>query len=144
MCNYSNSSELFSRLTPKIKQLSKQLLINNLDVNEELQQDNTMLFSGKIHTIMRSMVQSFELSQDDFTTIYMKLLNNGVSQERALSELKGYIPEEERENFESKAISLNIYPNPKYFWLTDEDLKRIRIDRGENRKTIKSLIQADG
>ena len=52
MCNYSNSSELFSRLTLKIKQLSKQLLINNLDVNEELQQDNTMLFSGKIHTIM--------------------------------------------------------------------------------------------
>lgn len=141
MRNYSNASELFSRLTPEVKELTKKLMIDNLDVIETLQKDP---IGWTFSTIMDIMSKSFELSEEDMTNIYMKCLNNGAYKEEIISELKRYMPEEERKDFEERINSANIYPNPKYFWLTDKDLRRIRVNRGENRGTIKSKIQADG
>lgn len=141
ICNYSNCSELLSRLTPEVKQLSKQLLIDNLDVIEELQKAPV---GSEFSEVMQAMAESFDLSQENLTTIYMKCLNNGASQQYALNSLKEYIPEEERKSFEDRISASNIYPSPKYFWLANKNLRRIHINRGENRGTIKNKIQADG
>lgn len=143
MCNYSNASELFSRLTPEVKELTKKLMIDKLDVIEALQK-NSIGYSSEFSKIMGVMSKSFEISEEDMTNIYMKCLNNGTSREETLSALQQYLPEEERKGFEERINSANIYPNPKYFWLTDKNLRRIRVNRGENRGTIKSKIQADG
>lgn len=143
MCNYSNTTELFSRLTPEVKELTKKLMIDNLDVIEALQK-NPIGYSSEFSKIMGVMSKSFELSEEDMTNIYMKCLNNGASREETLSALQKYLPEEERKGIEERINSANIYPNPKYFWLTDKNLRRIRVNRGENRGTIKSKIQADG
>lgn len=143
MCNYSNASELFSRLTPEVKELTKKLMIDNLDVIEALQK-NPIGYSSEFSKIMGVMSKSFEISEEDMTNIYMKCLNNGASKEATISALQQYMPEEERKGFEERINSANIYPNPKYFWLTDKNLRRIRVNRGENRGTIKSKIQADG
>lgn len=143
MCEYSNATELFSRLTPEVKELTKKLMIDNLDVIEALQK-NPIGYSSEFSKIMGVMSKSFELSEDDMTNIYMKCLNNGASKEGTISALQQYLPEEERKGFEERINSANIYPNPKYFWLTDKNLRRIRVNRGENRGTIKSKIQADG
>ena len=143
MCNYSNASELFSRLTPEVKELTKKLMIDNLDVIEALQK-NPIGYSSEFSKIMGVMSKSFEISEEDMTNIYMKCLNNGASKEGIISALQQYMPEEERKGFEERIDSANIYPNPKYFWLTDKNLRRIRVNRGENRGTIKGKIQADG
>lgn len=143
MCNYSNASELFSRLTPEVKELTKKLMIDNLDVIEALQKNPIGYFS-EFSKIMGVMSKSFEISEEDMTNIYMKCLNNGASKEEIISALQQYMPEEERKGFEERIDSANIYPNPKYFWLTDKNLRRIRVNRGENRGTIKGKIQADG
>ena len=143
MCNYSNASELFSRLTPEVKELTKKLMIDNLDVIEALQK-NPIGYSSEFSKIMGVMSKSFEISEEDMTNIYMKCLNNGASKEEIISALQQYMPEEERKGFEERIDSANIYPNPKYFWLTDKNLRRIRVNRGENRGTIKGKIQADG
>lgn len=143
MCNYSNSRELFSRLTPEVKELTKKLMINNLDIIEALQKKPIGYFS-EFSKIMDVMTKSFDISEEDMTNIYMKCLNNGASKEKIISALQQYMPEEERKDFEERINSANIYPNPKYFWLTDKNLRRIRVNRGENRGTIKSKIQADG
>ena len=143
MCNYSNASELFSRLTPEVKELTKKLMIDNIDVIEALQK-NPIGYSSEFSKIMGVMSKSFELSEDDMTNIYMKCLNNGASKEGTIIALQQYLPKEERKGFEERINSANIYPNPKYFWLTDKNLRRIRVNRGENRGTIKSKIQADG
>lgn len=143
MCDYSNATELFSRLTPEVKELTKKLMIDNLDVIEALQK-NPIGYSSEFSKIMGVMSKSFELSEEDMTNIYMKCLNNGASKEGTISALQQYLPEEERKGFEERINSANIYPNPKYFWLTDKNLRRIRVNRGENRGTIKSKIQADG
>ena len=45
---------------------------------------------------------------------------------------------------QEELVAANIYPNPKYFWLTDNNLKIIRINNKENRNTVKSKIRADG
>lgn len=142
MCNYSNASELFSRLTPEVKELTKKLMIDNIDVIEALQK-NPIGYSSEFSKIMGVMSKSFELSEDDMTNIYMKCLNNGASKERTISVLQQYLPEEERKGFEERINSANIYPNPKYFWLTDKNLRRISLNIGENRSTIKSKIQTD-
>lgn len=143
MCDYSNATELFSKLAPEVKNLTKKLMIENLDVIETLQK-NPIGYSSGFSKVMKVMTQSFEISEEDMTNIYMKCLNNGVSKEEALSALQQYMPEEERKSFEERINSANIYPNPKYFWLADKNLRRIRVNRGENRNTIKSKIQADG
>ncbi len=143
MCEYSNATELFSRLTPEIKELTKKLVIENLDVIEALQR-NPIGYSSEFSKIMGVMSKSFELSEEDMTNIYMKCLNNGASKEGTISALQQYLHEEERKGFEERINSTNIYPNPKYFWLADKNLRRIRVNRGENRGTIKSKIQADG
>ena len=143
MCNYSNASELFSRLTPEVKELTKKLMINNLDVIEKLQK-GSVVYSSEFSKIMETMSKSFEMTEEDMTNIYMKCLNNGASKDETISRLKRYMTEEKRIGFAEKINSANIYPNPKYFWLTDKNLRRIRVDRGENRGTIKSKIQADG
>lgn len=143
MCEYQNSSELFSRLTPNIKELSKKIMIENLDVIEKLQKAPINRYS-KFSQVMNVMSEAFEITEEDMKNIYMKCLNNGVSKEEIINELKQYIPEADREEFKKKIENSNIYPNPKYFWLTDKNLKRIGIKRGENRNTIKSKIQADG
>ena len=143
MCNYSNASELFLRLTPEVKELTKKLMIDNLDVIEALQK-NPIGYSSEFSKIMGVMSKSFEISEEDMTNIYMKCLNNGASKEGIISALQQYMPEEERKGFEERIDSANIYPNPKYFWLTDKNLRRIRVNRGENRGTIKGKIQADG
>lgn len=143
MCNYSNASELFSRLTPEVKELTKKLMIDNLDIIESLQK-NPIGYSSEFSKIMGVMTKSFDISEEDMTNIYMKCLNNGASKEGIISALQQYMPEEERKSFEERINSANIYPNPKYFWLTDKNLRRIRVNRGENRGTIKSKIQADG
>ncbi len=143
MCEYSNATELFSRLTPEIKELTKKLVIENLDVIEALQR-NPIGYSSEFSKIMGVMSKSFELSEEDMTNIYMKCLNNGASKEGTISALQQYLHEEERKGFEERINSTNIYPNPKYFWLTDKNLRRIRVNRGENRGKIKSKIQADG
>lgn len=143
MCDYSNATELFSRLTPEVKELTKKLMIDNLDVIESLQK-NPIGYSSEFSKIMQIMNKSFELSEEDMTNIYMKCLNNGASKDETISALQQYLPEEERKGFEERINSANIYPNPKYFWLTDKSLKRIGVNRGENRGTIKSKIQADG
>ena len=143
MCNYSNASELFSRLTPEVKELTKKLMINNLDVIEKLQK-GSVVYSSEFSKIMETMSKSFEMTEEDMTNIYMKCLNNGASKDETIGMIKRYMPEEERIGFAEKINSANIYPNPKYFWLTDRNLRRIRVDRGENRGTIKSKIQADG
>ena len=143
MCEYSNATELFSRLTPEVKELTKKLMIDNLDVIEALQK-NPIGYSSEFSKIMGVMSKSFEISEEDMTNIYMKCLNNGASKEGIISALQQYMPEEERKGFEEKINSANIYPNPKYFWLTDKNLRRIRVNRGENRGTIKGKIQADG
>ena len=142
MCDYSNATELFSRLTPEVKELTKKLMIDNLDVIEALQK-NPIGYSSKFSKIMGVMSKSFELSEEDMTNIYMKCLNNGASKERTISELQQYLPEEERKGFEERINSANIYPNPKYRWWTGQKLMRIRVNREENRDTIKSKIQAD-
>lgn len=143
MCNYSNASELFSRLTPEVKELTKKLMINNLDVIETLQK-GSVVYPSEFSKIMETMSKSFEMTEEDMTNIYMKCLNNGASKDETIGMIKRYMPEEERIGFAEKINSANIYPNPKYFWLTDNNLRRIRVDRGENRGTIKSKIQADG
>lgn len=143
MCNYSNASELFSRLTPEVKELTKKLMIDNLDAIEALQK-NPIGYSSEFSKIMGVMSKSFEISEEDMTNIYMKCLNNGASKEGIISALQQYMPEEERKGFAERINSANIYPNPKYFWLTDKNLRRIRVNRGENRGTIKSKIQSDG
>lgn len=143
MCNYSNASELFSSLTPEVKKLTKKIVIDNLDAIEELQK-NPIGYSSEFSKIMGVMSKSFEISEEDMTNIYMKCLNNGAFKEGIISALQQYMPEEERKGFEERINSANIYPNPKYFWLTDKNLRRIRVNRGENRGTIKSKIQADG
>ena len=137
MCNYSNSVDLFSRLTPE------KIMIDNLDEIETLQKEQIGYYS-KFSKIMNVMSKSFEISEEDMTNIYMKCLNNGAQKDEILSELNKYIPEEKRKGFKEKINSANIYPNPKYFWLTDKNLRRVIINRGENRNTIKSKIQADG
>ena len=143
MCNYSNASELFSRLTPEVKELTKKLMIENLDIIEALQK-KTIGYSIEFSKIMGVMTKSFDISEEDMTNIYMKCLNNGASKEGTISALQQYMPEEERKGFEERINSANIYPNPKYFGLVDKNLRRIRVNRGENRGTIKSKIQADG
>ncbi len=143
MCTYSNASELFSRLTPEVKELTKKLMINNLDIIETLQR-GSVVYSSEFSKIMETMSKSFEMTEEDMTNIYMKCLNNGASKDETISRLKRYMPEEKRIGFAEKINSANIYPNPKYFWLTDKNLRRIRVNRGENRGTIKSKIQADG
>lgn len=142
MCNYSNATELFSRLTPEVKELTKKIVIDNLDVIETLQK-NPIGYSSELSKIMDVMTKSFDISEEDMTNIYMKCLNNGASKEDIIRNLQQYMPEEKRKKFEEKINSANIYPNPKYFWLTDKNLRRIRINREENRSTIKSKIQAD-
>lgn len=143
MCNYSNASELFSRLTPEVKELTKKLMIENLDIIEALQK-NPIGYSSKFPEVMGVMTKSFDISAEDMTNIYMKCLNNGASKNKIISELQEYMPKEERKGFEERINSSNIYPNPKYLWLSDKNLRRIRVNRGENRGTIKSKIQADG
>lgn len=143
MCNYSNSSEMFSKLTPEVKELTKKLMIENLDKIEALQKKSIGNFSD-FSKIMEVMTKSFDISEEDMTNIYMKCLNNGASKEEIISKLQQYLPEEERKGFEERINSANIYPNPKYFWLADKNLKKIMINIGENRGTIKSKIQADG
>ena len=143
MCNYSNSTELFSRLTPEVKEITKRLMIDNLDIIEVLRK-KPIEYNRNFSMIMRTMTDSFEITEKDMSDIYTKCLNNGASREAALFTLKKYLPEEKREKFTEKIKRANIYPNPKYFWLTDKDLKRIQLNRGENRSTIKSKIQADG
>lgn len=143
MCNYSNASELFSKLTPEVKELTKKLMIENLDLIEELQEKPIGYYS-KFSKVMNVMSSSFDISEDDMVNIYMKCLNNGASKKEIISELQQYMPEEDRQGFEEKINSSSIYPNPKYFWLTDKNIKRISVKRGENRTTIKSKIQADG
>ena len=112
MCNYSNASELFSRLTPEVKELTKKLMIDNLDVIEALQK-NPIGYSSELSKIMGVMSKSFEISEEDMTNIYMKCLNNGASKEGTISALQQYMPEEERKGFEERINSANIYPNPK-------------------------------
>ena len=143
MCNYSNSSELFSRLTPEVKELTKKLMIENLDIIETLQK-NPIGYSSEFSKIMDVMTKSFDISEEDMINIYMKCLNNGASKDEIISELQQYMPEEQRKEFAERINSANIYPNPKYFWLTNKYLTRIRLNREENRGTIKSKIQADG
>ena len=143
MGNYSNASELFSRLTPEVKELTKKLMINNLDVIETLQK-GSVVYSSEFSKLMETMSKSFEMTEEDMTNIYIKCLNNGASKDENISMLQQYIPKEERIEFAEKINSANIYPNPKYFWLTDRNIRRIRVNRGENRGTIKSKIQADG
>ena len=143
MGNYSNASELFSRLTPEVKELTKKLMINNLDVIETLQK-GSVVYSSEFSKLMETMSKSFEMTEEDMTNIYIKCLNNGASKDETISMLQQYIPKEERIEFAEKINSANIYPNPKYFWLTDRNIRRIRVNRGENRGTIKSKIQADG
>lgn len=143
MCNYSNASELFSKLTPEVKELTKKLMIENLDIIEALQK-NPISYSSEFSKIMDVMTKSFDISEEDMTNIYMKCLNNGASKEKTINALQQYLPKEERKGFEERINSANIYPNPKYFWLTDKNLRRIVVNRGENRGTIKSKIQADG
>lgn len=143
MCDYSNAEELFSRLTPEVKDLTKKLMIDNLDVIETLQK-NPIGYSSEFSRIMRVMSKSFEISDDDMINIYMKCLNNGASKDDIVSSLKKYLPEDKRKEFEEKINNSHIYPNPKYFWLIDKNLRRIRVNRGENRGTIKSKIQSDG
>ena len=143
MGNYSNASELFSRLTPEVKELTKKLMINNLDVIETLQK-GSVVYSSEFSKLMETMSKSFEMTEEDMTNIYIKCLNNGASKDETISMLQQYIPKEERREFAEKINSANIYPNPKYFWLTDRNIRRIRVNRGENRGTIKSKIQADG
>lgn len=143
MCNYSNANEIFSRLTPEVKELTKKMMIQNMDMIESLQK-NPVGYSSEFSRIMGIMTKSFDFTEDDLTNVYMKCLNNGASKDESIRALQQYLPEEERKGFEEKINSANIYPNPKYFWLTDKNLKRIRVERGENRGTIKSKIQADG
>ena len=71
-------------------------------------------------------------------------LGYGKEKKCIIRELKKYLPKEKIEEFEGMVEKANIYPNPKHFWLTDKNLKRIPINRSENRNTIKSKIQADG
>ena len=143
MCEYLNSSKLFSNLTPSVKELSKKLMIENLDKIEQLQK-NSVGYGSEFFKVMKIMSESFKITQEDMRNICIKCLNNGASKEDIFREIKQYIPEDERKAFREKIESDNIYPNPKYFWLTDKNLKRISINRGENRNTIKSKIQSDG
>ena len=143
MYKYRSTDKLFSKLTPEVKELTKKMVIANLDEMEELQKESVG-YNSEFTRIMNVMSKSFELSKEDMTTIYMKCLNNGASKEDILYKLNEYIPREEREEFEERINKANIHPNPKYFWLKDKGLKRIYIENGENRNTIKSKIQADG
>jgi len=143
MSHYSNASDLFSRLIPEVKELTKKLMIENLDIMEALQK-NPIGYSSEFSKVMDVMTKSFDFSEDDMTNIYMKCLNNGAPKEGTISALQRYMPEEERKGFEERMNNANIYPNPKYFWLADKNLRRIKVNRGENRGSIKSKIQADG
>ena len=142
--NYSNTHELFSNLNPEIKELTKRMIIENLDVDEEMKKYSVSIY-GSFEKIMKTLTKSFDIDIKDFTTIYMKCLNTGAYKEEAIKAIKEFIPEEQRNEFENTISKLNIYPAPKYFWLTDKNLKRIGIDwNNDNRETIKSKIQADG
>ena len=143
MIDYLNSSELFSKLTPNVKELSKKIMIENFDVIEQLQK-SPVGYNSKFSKVMDIMAESFEITEEDMKNIYEKCLNNGANKEAIINELREYIPKEKRNDFQGKIENANIYPNPKYFWLTDKNLKRIRIKKGENRNTIKSKIQSDG
>lgn len=143
MNKYYNSSELFSRLTPEVKELSKKIVIENLDEIKQLQK-SPVGYGSEFSRIMQVMAKSFEITEKDMTNIYRKCLNNGACMNDIIDELKKYIPEEDREDFQERIKKAHIYPNLKHFWLTDNNLKRIMINRGENRNTIKSKIQSDG
>ncbi|MBQ2938431.1 MAG: hypothetical protein IJE05_06120 [Clostridia bacterium] len=142
--NYSNTHELFSNLNPEIKELTKKMIIENLDVDEQMEKYSVSIY-GSFEKIMKTLTTSFDIDIKDFTTIYMKCLNTGAYKEETIKAIEEFIPEEQRNEFENTISKLNIYPTPKYFWLTDKYLKRIGIDwNNENRATIKSKIQADG
>ena len=143
MCDYSTTKELFLRLNPEIRDITKRLMIENLDQISKLQKRPIGYYSN-FSEIMKIMSESFEISEDDMVNIYMKCLNNGAYKDDILYELKKYIPEEKQEGFEERINKENIYPNPKYFWLTDNNLVRISIPRGDDRNSIKSKIQEDG
>lgn len=141
--NYSNTQELFSNLNPEIKNLTKKIIIENLDLNKQMEEYS--IYGRSFSKIMKTLTTSFNINMQDITTIYMKCLNTGAHKEKIIKAIEEFIPEEQRKEFESTISKLNIYPAPKYFWLTDKNLKRISIDwNKENRGTIKNKIQADG
>lgn len=103
------------------------------------------IYSESFSKIMKTLTTSFDMNMQDITTIFMKCLNIGADKEKTIKVIEKFIPEEQSEEFESTISKSNIYPAPKYFWLTDKNLKRISIDGDkENRGTIKNKIQADG
>lgn len=141
--DYSNSSALLSEISPEEKEIAKRKIIDNLDTTEKFR-DGYLGRNDEFAKVMETMVKSFNITENDFVSLYTKCLNNGYSKDTIMDVLNRYIPEEKREEFIQKIERSNIYPNPKYFWLTSNSIERIQIDRGMDRTNIKSKIQADG
>lgn len=141
--DYSNSSALLSEISPEEKEIAKRKIIDNLDTTEEFRY-GYLSENDKFAKVMETMVKSFNITENDFVRLYTKCLNNGYSKDTIMDVLNRYITEEKREEFIQKIERSNIYPNPKYFWLTSNSIERIQIDRGMDRTNIKSKIQADG
>ena len=144
MCNYECSYLLLSNLMPEIKELTKGIVIDNLDLIEELQ-GHPFGKSSQLSRFMDIISKSFDISEDDLETIYIKCLNNGAQKEDLIPMLTRYLQQERKTAFIERINKANIYPNPKYFWLTDKLIKRISIiGRKLDRNAIKNIIQKDG
>lgn len=140
--NYSNLDKLFSNLPKDDKNMTKKIVIQNLD-NEDIIKHNYDL-DDKIKKVI-SEISCMGFTENEFTSIYMKCLNNGINVDKSFDMIERYIPEENKEKLKEKIENSNIYPAPKHFWLKDRDLKRIDINRAkDNRASIKEKIQKDG
>ena len=75
MCNYLNPSELFSRLTPEVKELTKKIMIENMDDIKSLQKSEENHYYKDFLRVMKVMTDSFDISEEDMIKIYTKCLN---------------------------------------------------------------------
>lgn len=141
--DYYDTYELFSKLPKDDKNMTKKIVIQNLD-NEEIIEHDDYNLDDKIKKVIRE-IRYMGITEDEFTSIYMKCLNNGMNTDKSFDIIESCIPKENKEKLKEKLENSNIYPAPKYFWLRDRDLKRISINKAkDNRASIKEKIQKDG
>lgn len=142
MCHYSDSMELFSRLTPESKKTTKNMLIKNLDLVNEFSTAREWDKEDILRKILYVMENSFEMDENDLKTILIKTVNTGKKREDIISVIEQFLPEERKKVFGEEMKKANIYPN------SANNRREVKMDIPLNktidRNTIKSKIQSDG
>ena len=59
--NYSNTQELFSKLNPEIKDLTKRIIIENLDIDQQMEK-YSIGYYGSFNKIMKTLTTSFDIN----------------------------------------------------------------------------------